>query len=237
LMYHRVNDYRKNELSVSVRHFRQQLQWLKAEGFQNITMAELEQLVEQGSVISGKRVLFTFDDGYEDNYTQAFPLLKEFGFSGIFYVATDFIGSQNMYERDKLEASSPEHNRMMNWEQLKILLDEGMEIGSHTLSHTSLHQLSTQDVRTELAQSRSLLEENLQVPIRSFCMPFGAYRKEHIPLIRDAGYSSSCTTEQGFWRQQDLLEIPRVAVLASDKFWVFKQKLTGRMEWAFHLLH
>lgn len=237
LMYHRVNDYRKNELSVSVRHFRQQLQWLKNEGYQSITMAELEQLGKQGSPISGKRVLFTFDDGYEDNYTQAFPLLKEFGFSGIFYVATEFIGSQKMYERDTLEASRPEQNRMMSWEQVRRLLDEGMEIGSHTHSHALLPQLPKQEIETELAQSRAILEEKLQVPIRSFCLPGGAYRKEHIPLIRDAGYTSCCTTEQGFWKRHDLLEVPRIAVLASDKFWVFKQKLTGKMEWAFQLLH
>jgi peptidoglycan/xylan/chitin deacetylase (PgdA/CDA1 family) len=238
LMYHRINDYRGNELSVSPGCFVKQLQWLRTHGFHNITMRELENAGKsRNERFPGRRVLFTFDDGYADNCEVVLPLLKDHGYTGIFYISTDYTGTQTMYGRDTLEASPQEKNRVMTWEQVRRLSQEGMEIGSHTASHTLLPQLSEHDVKEELRQSRSLLEEKLQMPITSFCLPGGAYKPEHIAMIREAGYRSCCTTKQGFWRQQDILEIPRIAVLASDGFFVFKQKLTGKMEWAFPLIH
>lgn len=236
LMYHRVNAYRHDELSIPPEVFRKQLQWLSSQGFQNMRMRELESWPPDERLV-GRRVIFTFDDGYADNYTEALPILQQFGYTGIFYLATDYIGNQRFYQRDMDETGDPTQNRLMDWEHIRQLLKAGMEVGSHTVSHTQLTQLSDDAVKHELTHSRRIIEEQLQQPITSFCFPEGAYQDRHIPLVRAAGYASACTTDQGFWRRHPLLTIPRIAVLASDGFFVFRQKITARMEWAFRLMH
>ncbi len=229
LMYHRVNAFRKNELSVKPEEFRKQVQWLSDHGFENMRMADLE----SGSATAAqgrRRVIFTFDDGYEDNYLIALTILKEFAYSAIFYLPVLSVSSLSMAPRDARESNVPEHNRRMTWEQVKRLVIERMEIGSHGLSHTRLTGLSSEQARHEIAGSKTALENALSMPVTSFCYPGGMYRGEHISMVKAAGYRSACTATPGKLGA-NLFEVPRVAVQASDTFFVFKEKLEGRMQW------
>lgn len=235
LMYHRVNSYRKNELSVTTTQFKRQLDWLISQGFRNMQMTELESGVVE-KIDSSPRLIFTFDDGYEDNYINAFPLLKEYGYTGIFYLPTNYIGTNKMYSLDIAESNRIEQNRIMNWSQVLDMLQEGMEIGSHTMNHTVLTRIFREDAKREIIESKKKLEQELQVEISSFCYPGGYYEKQHILWVKNAGYRSACTASPGIWRGHDLYELPRVPILSSDIFFVFKQKLAGRMEW-FRMIH
>ena len=235
LMYHRVNSYRKNELSVNTTQFKRQLDWLKSQGFRNMRMTDLESgFVEK--IDNSRRLIFTFDDGYEDNYINAFPLLKEYGYTGIFYLATNYIGTNKIYPLDIAESNRIEQNQIMNWRQVLDMLQEGMEIGSHTMNHSALTSISMEDARREIFESKKKLEQKLQIEISSFCYPGGYFEKQHTLLVKNAGYRSACTASPGIWRGHDLYELPRVPVLSSDIFFVFKQKLAGRMEW-FRMIH
>ena len=235
LMYHRVNSYRNNEISVTPTQFRNQLDWLNRQGFRHISMAELESgLITRAD--NSPRLIFTFDDGYEDNYVNALPILKEYGYTGIFYLATNYIGTCKMYPRDIEESNRPEQNRIMNWSQVLELLGEGMEIGSHTMSHSILTRISPEDAKREIIESKKKLEQKLQVEITSFCYPGSYFEERHVLWVREAGYRSACSAAPGTWKGHDLFRIPRVPVLSSDIFFVFKQKLLGRMEW-FRLIH
>lgn len=230
LMYHRVNSYRKDELSVPPDRFRKQVEWLHRHGFRNTRMAELE----SGSMARGDnspRVIFTFDDGYEDNYIEAYPVLREYGYTAILYLPFDYIGTSKMYPRDALESGRPEHNRLLTWHQVEEMLKDGMEIGSHTMGHPNLTRISPERAKREIVESKHRLEERLHVKVTSFCYPEGYFQAKHARWVQEAGYRSGCTTTPRIWRGHDLFMIPRVPVLSSDILYVFRNKLLGRMEW------
>ena len=226
LMYHRVNGYRGNDMSVSPDAFRAQVRWLRHAGFENVRLSDLESRAAPGV---DRGVVFTFDDGYEDNFLEAAPVLREYGYTGAFYVPVDFIGAQQMDVRDARESNRIEHNRRMSWEQLRELLGEGMEIGSHTMSHPRLNRVSSDQARREIFDSKRELEGRLGVEISSFCYPGGCYDQTHLALVEAAGYRSAATASPG--RLENLFEIPRLAVQASDSLFVFKRKVTGRLSW------
>lgn len=235
LMYHRVNSYRNDELSVPPDRFRKQVEWLHMYGFRNTRMAELE----SGSIATGNngpRVIFTFDDGYEDNYTDAYPILREYGYTGILYLPFDYIGTRKMHPRDTWESKRPEHNRLLSWNQVEEMLNDGMEVGSHTMGHTDLTRMSPEQAKREIVESKHMLEQKLQVEITSFCYPGGYFEEKHARWVEEAGYRSACTTIPRIWQGHNLFMIPRVSVLSSDIFYVFRKKLLGRMEW-FRIIH
>lgn len=235
LMYHRINDYRKNEMSVPVQQFRKQLTYLKKMGFQNMRMDELE-LMEPDTKLKSPKVILSFDDGYEDNFTDAFPILKEFGYSAIFYLPYNFIGKDDMYPRDKKESNLIQHNRIMDWTQIKSIHNAGMEIGSHTLSHQNLTKMNATKAKKEIFESKNRLEQKLGLKVTSFCYPGGYFNEKHVYWTEKAGYLSACTTANGCYQNGSKYKIPRIAVLASDTFFIFKQKLIGDMNF-FNLIH
>lgn len=237
LTYHRVNGYRRNELSVTPEMFRRQVRWLRDNGYENMRMSELADAnIENRTKPDAPHVVFSFDDGYEDNYTEAFPVLKEHGYTAIFYLATDYMGGGLMYPRDILESNSREHNRVMSWEQASELLASGMEIGSHTISHPVLTRIPDEQACREIKDSRIILEEKLEVPVTSFCYPGGFLNETHRRYVREAGYHTACAADPGIWQGGDVFRIPRVSVLASDGFFVFRKKVSGQMEW-FRAIH
>ena len=229
LMYHRMNSYRKNELSVNPEEFRKQVAWLADNGFANMRMSDLESGA-QAAPAQTRRVLFTFDDGYEDNYATALPILKEHAYSAIFYIPVNYISSDAMAPRDRRESNRLEDNRRMTWEQVKRLAAEGMEIGSHGLNHLRLSRIPTEEAGREIADSKTTLETILSLPVTSFCYPGGSYDAEHVSMVKKSGYRSACTAAPGAVGA-NLVEIPRVAVQASDTFFVFRLKMQGRLRW------
>jgi peptidoglycan/xylan/chitin deacetylase (PgdA/CDA1 family) len=103
------------------------------------------------------RVVITFDDGERNNFTQAFPVLQKFGFSAHFFVIVNRIGTSGY----------------MNWSDLKVMIEGGMIIGSHGLTHRILTELTDEEIRKELVESKRILEENLHTKIDSFSIPRG----------------------------------------------------------------
>jgi peptidoglycan/xylan/chitin deacetylase (PgdA/CDA1 family) len=234
LMYHRVNDFRGNELSVRLDEFRKQVRWLHETGFKNMRMRELESLLERNEPLPDKRhVVFSFDDGYEDNFTTVVPILKEFGYTGMFYLATDFIGSEKMYQRDRIESRRVEHNRIMNWEQVSQMLSDGMEIGSHSMTHAILTEIPDDTVWQEIIGSKKILEAKLGADVTSFCYPGGFLNDSLENMVRKAGYRSACTVDMGIWCGGNIMRIPRVGIPASDNMLIFKSKVLGRMDGVF----
>jgi peptidoglycan/xylan/chitin deacetylase (PgdA/CDA1 family) len=234
MMYHRVNDYRGNELSVRLDEFRNQVRWFHDMGFKNMRIRELESLAERKEPLPNNRhVVFSFDDGYEDNFTTVVPILKEFGYTGMFYLATDFIGSEKMYQRDREESGRVEHNRIMNWEQVSQMLSDGMEIGSHTMTHAILTETPDDKVWQEIYGSKKILEAKLGVDITSFSYPGGFFSDSHENMVRKAGYRSACTVDMSVWCGGNIMRIPRVGIPASDSMFIFKAKVMGRMDSVF----
>ncbi len=164
---------------------------MKQQGYHSITLNQLMDALYYGGPLPKKPIILTFDDGYEDAYQFAYPLLKAHGFSGMFYIITGKVGWQGQ----------------ATWDQLRTMLANGMQMGSHTVHHVDMgdtYQASPALAQQEAQISQSDLQSHLGIPIQHFCYPNGGPFKGNDTALQDAvvnllaqqGYVSA-TTDPG----------------------------------------
>jgi peptidoglycan/xylan/chitin deacetylase (PgdA/CDA1 family) len=194
LMYHKVNDRPGNTLSVSPAMLQRQLDHVTTH-YRVVTPEEVFSVATDVELPPGA-VLITFDDGYEDNYTNAYPILRSMGLRALVFVATDFIGSKRVFPHDEhLEVSNP----TLSWPQLSAMADAFM-VGSHGRSHRVLTGLRHSEARDEIRDSKAIIEDKLGVEVSCFSYPKGSVgdfdaRLEEV--VRDSGYRTSFVTVPG----------------------------------------
>jgi len=195
LMYHEIGTG-GNSLFVPTEKFRAQMKYLHNSGYNPVTMAEAYKMVSSGNV-PAKTVVLTFDDGYTSFYTQAWPIMKEYGFTGTVYVVSSYTGKYNY----------------LTWEQMQTLNQAGIEIGSHTKNHIDLKAAGDAALVEEIAGSKKAIEENLGTPVYSFCYPIGAYDNRTPAAVKQAGYTTATTVNFGYFSTKtDHYLVPRVRV-------------------------
>lgn len=173
LLYHHISDTIDTQYNVHPDNFAQQMQWLYDNGYSTITIADVARLVREGGKIPERPIVLTFDDGYLDVYKNAYPILKQYG-----YVATFFIIGETVNTGGNLSAK-----------KLRNLINNGWEIGSHSMSHIDLNQGNNWEY--EIIGSKNLLEEKLGVTIQTFAYPYGLANSSVIQYTIDAGYTSA----------------------------------------------
>ncbi len=210
LMYHYVGenppgaDAIRLDLTVPPDRFEAQLAYLQGAGYTSITLEDLVLYLTRGQPLPEKPIIFTFDDGYLDNFLYAFPLLRQYGFTGTFFVVTGFL--------DEGRAG------YLSWEQARLMQANGMEIESHSVSHEDLAGAPAAFVTEQVAESRARIEQELGKPTRFFAYPFGSYDRRTIEALRAAGYWAAVTTEGGAVHSSDgLLKLRRVRVHGSHE--------------------
>ncbi|MGC7847627.1 polysaccharide deacetylase family protein [Desulforudis sp. 1088] len=195
LMYHKVSPDRKAGgygLRVHPREFAWQMNYLAGRGFTAISPRDLERALYEGAPLPARPILITFDDGYRDNYLYALPVLEELGMQGTVFVVAGAIGKTNFFD-----AESQPPNAMMSWEEIRAMERAGITIGSHTLTHPHLTQISTDQARREIVEAKRVLEKGLGHEVRYFCYPYGDYNPAVEALVAEAGYTLSFTCDQG----------------------------------------
>ena len=189
LMYHYISvpppESHKYRLDLSIEPdlFRAQLIALREQKYTSITLSDLYYAIEAGKPLPEKPVVLTFDDGYADNYINAFPIMKEEGFVGTFFIITNLVEEWNV-------------NYMM-WPQIQEMKAAGMEFGSHTKSHASLPGMQAEEILRQLTESKAILEEQLGEEIITFSYPFGHFDDGVAHLTKEAGYKIAVTTKGG----------------------------------------
>ncbi len=193
--------------------FEKQLKYLQDNGYTTITLDDLVHDIEQGTTTPvTKPVILTFDDGWRNQYRNAFPLLKKYHMTATFYVYTNPIGKKKHF---------------LTWDQLKEMDAAGMTITSHTLSHPYLKLLSTDELTHEIVESKKILEAELKKPIRHFASPFGYTNSEVVTILKEAGYLTGRTTRKGVYHaKSDLLKLR--GILINDDFSDFVHSLETR---------
>lgn len=224
LVYHKIS--RALDLSVTrvpPRRFNRQIRHLRKQGYHALTVSEF---VRQSSPSTRhkKYVLVTFDDACASVYHEALPILSQFGFTATLFVITDYIGRNSGWDYP-LSARGGH----CDWEQLQTLATHGWEIGSHTRSHRSLRHLSPAHVRSELCDSRRLLEDRLGRPVRVVAFPFGQYDQGVLDCAWEAGYHAACTLSGPHIANahRSLRLLARRGVYWFDPLFFFKLKLTA----------
>lgn len=196
LMYHSISTIPGNSLGVPVKQFSEEMEWLRLQNYHSLSLEEFYQALVNKTPVPDKPILLTFDDGYSDNYDEAWPTLRQNGFKATFFIITNSVGSG-----------------MMNWDQLNDLVREGNSIGSHTVHHLDLATLSNKQQESELAISKQEIENHLSISEKALCFPSGRYNKTTLELMPQLGYRLGFTTNQGkVHLDDDLLTLKRVRI-------------------------
>lgn len=181
LNYHKVDDL-YHALSLSPQEFDEQMNYLYTNGYHTITPDQLTAYLKSGKALPEKPVLITFDDGYLDNYTNAYPIMKKYGFTATIFLITGIVGHDQRY---------------LNWDQAREMQKDGFVLGSHSVTHQSLTKLNPDQIRQELSESRAEMERQLGQKPRYFAYPTGAYNLAIEELVREAGYRGAFTIRYG----------------------------------------
>ena len=180
LNYHKVDDM-EISLSVTPADFEEQMRFLQDRGCHVITPNDLYDSLSSGKKLPDNPVIITFDDGYKDNYTNAYPILKKYNFKATIFVITDFVGRENY----------------VTWADLKEMKENGISVESHTAGHNSLTDLTDDELRRELFDSRNKIIEELGGEVSFIAYPTGAYNLHIAQLVKDAGYKGAFTVKYG----------------------------------------
>jgi len=224
LMYHRIAPGMKNGMNpyrVSPEAFEQQLQYLRDTGFYSVGLEDWQDACATRSPLPGRAVILTFDDGYQDFFDFAAPLLQRYGFSATVFLVSSRIGSSNVWDQAFAETLP-----LMGWAEIRELQARGFQFGSHGVSHRPLTALSITEVVREGAVSRSVLEDQLRVPVRAIAYPYGDFNSVVEHLMGACGYliGASCRTGRGRL-QESLLSLPRIEIEGTDSLSQFVAKL------------
>lgn len=230
LMYHQIGlppprgAYLRGA-TVHPRRFANQMLLLKRLGYQGLSLrAGLPYIRGEKQ---GKVVIITFDDGYQNVFRYARPILNDLGFTATNFIVTELMGGINRWMLAKGSLKSP----LMTAAEIRRWHAEGHEIGSHTLSHVYLSQEPPQEQRRQLYQSKEQLEALLGHPVISFCYPFGDLDAPAIEAVKAAGYQCAVGTHKGLARADDnLYALPRVSIIRSNHLLRFYQKALTRLE-------
>ncbi|RLC80728.1 MAG: hypothetical protein DRJ03_21120 [Chloroflexi bacterium] len=224
LMYHSVADTPSYLHSVSPAAFEEQMRLLAT----RYNVISLDRLVERFSgegTLPDNPVVITFDDGWEDNYTTAYPILQKYNLPATLFLVPDWIEARG---------GRPAEREYVTWDQVREMSRNGISIGAHTLSHRSLKRLSPEEIRRELVESKARLEEKLGQPVEFFAYPYGAIRDintEIARLVAASGYDCAVTTLSGSNRPgQNLYTLHRTEVEAVDGMWTFRKMMSGALD-------
>jgi peptidoglycan/xylan/chitin deacetylase (PgdA/CDA1 family) len=229
LMYHSIASMPKGtvmrSLHVPPRLFKLQMWLLKVFGFKGLSMGELQPYLEGKK--TGKVVGITFDDGFKNNLVDALPILKKNGFSATCYIISQNIGGINHWDLDK----GIDENPLMNEDEVKEWITEGMEIGSHTQNHVHLADIDTKNATKEILQSKLDLEKQFDCVINHFCYPYGSYNDEIVNITKDVGYHTATTVNRSRTGVgSDLLTLPRIPITHRTFPHLFLIKILSRYE-------
>lgn len=203
LMYHYLShppagaDKYRVDLSVTPEHFAQQLDYLAGAGYHVITLDDLIYALTRGRPLPSKPVIITFDDGYEDFYRNAFPILKAHHMTATVFLITDFLNNNR-----------PGY---MNWAQVKKLQQAGIKFGAHSRNHADLRQRTTAYLVWQALGCTESFQAQLGEPARYIAYPSGRYDQHVVDVFHSAGYWAGLTTRQGKWHSSGrLFDLRRV---------------------------
>jgi peptidoglycan/xylan/chitin deacetylase (PgdA/CDA1 family) len=192
LMYHYISTVPRDEignplsqsLRLSPRLFAQQLDFLVEQGYHTVTTPQLWAALTGAARLPAKPIVLTFDDGYEDAFANALPLLLERGLVGTFFVTVNLVGRPGY----------------LTWDQVRALAADGMDVQSHAMDHISMAKLSGGALFAQLAESRRILSERTGTDVRFFAYPCGEYNAATRTAAAAAGYHAAFAKDGGAYQ-------------------------------------
>jgi peptidoglycan/xylan/chitin deacetylase (PgdA/CDA1 family) len=191
-MYHYISvppedaDIYRTDLSVTPDNFRAQMIYLVENGYSTIDFYDLSLAIVNKRELPPKPVIITLDDGYRDNYENAFPILKEFGLTATIFIPTDFIDQGN-----------PNH---LSWEMIEEMAEYGIRFEPHSKTHPDLRDRDREFLIWEILGPQETLAAHLGYTPRYFAYPGGRYDEAVITILAELDFWGAVTTAGGKWQ-------------------------------------
>ena len=250
LAYHEICDLPKqikclHPYNVTPSAFNAQMEFLYSNNYSVMRLEEYISSLTQNRELPHKSVVITFDDGYRNSYTNAFPVLKRFNFPATMFLATDYIGKNEVFPwfRDLCGSDTWVRGNWLplSWEEIIEMSQDGVTFGSHTCSHTNVRQMRKRTFEEEIERSKDIIERKIDKQINLFSYPFSfpKYRRRYSDLIKETReallrrrYLGACTTIIGANSlKSDPFCLRRIQIKNTDDLFAFKAKVEGAYNW------
>lgn len=249
-VYHRIcNMPRETSLeywNVPPAQFDLQMHYLRRHGYNVLTVGEAYRLIHAGLPLPPRAVSITFDDGYHNNYEFAYPILHKYGLRATIFLVYEYVGGRRPFEWvrwDEATLRDKQANRSswepLTWDEVIEMSQNGIEFGSHSLTHARMSDLSPEQLEYEIGQSKSKLEQRLGTEVIGFVSPFGlgsAFKKTVREILIDKGYLYAFLGRIGsIGPGDDPYDWGRHSVYEKDSLEIFKRKVDGVYDWLRHV--
>jgi Predicted xylanase/chitin deacetylase len=218
IFYHKIDtpppDARIRGGYTPLKRFAKQMAFLKKHGTEFYTASEMIEHYLEHNSFPARGLAITFDDGWKDNYENAFPILRELGIKATIFLISSCVGQVS----DKAQSEGESSRAHLSRENILEMSKHGIEFGSHTLNHKLLHQVSHDEVKEEVEESKRGIEQLLDKPCKVFAYPGGHFNMEARQAVEDAGYLAAFTTTYGENERLDLFALNRTEILRRDRF-------------------
>lgn len=214
LGYHRVGEMQGGHVpTVSPQSFERQLTLLSRHRVRVLSLEALVEYLDRQQPVPRRSVAITFDDGYEETCTIAWPLLKRFGFPATVFVTPSEVGLPGF----------------ATWEQVVQMSRNGLTIGSHTMHHSYIPLVSEDRLSEELVESKRVIEEQIGRVVQFLSYPVGGFTSQAQAIAKQAGYQAACTTNRAVSRWAvDRYALRRIKVTERDRHpLLFLAKVSG----------
>lgn len=219
-MYHSIGG-NQAFFTVTKEDFIRQLEFLKKHNYKVIFLSQLVEKLTKREKLADKTVVLTFDDGYGDNFTNAWPLLEKNNFPATIFLPTDYIGRPFNNSKDI-------PLQVLSAGQIKEMVDSGLiEFGSHTRTHSRLEEISGRDFVGEAWISKAAIEKLTGKNCRLFAYPRGYFKEEFFGILSGLGYDAACSIKEGLITEKgNLFSLKRNFIYSQGGWAQFKGKLT-----------
>lgn len=218
LAYHKIDqptaDIKLRGAFTSPKNFAKQMVYLKKRNFTFYTAAELIEFYRQNGIFPNKSVALTFDDGWKDNYTFAFPILRDLQIKATIFLVPSCIGQKSA----KVVADGENEREHLSVENILEMSKYGIEFGSHTVNHKLLHRIAPEEIEFEVTESKKEIEHLLQKPCQTFAYPAGFFTDAAQAAVKNAGYIAAFSTVYGDDNAVNLYALNRIEILRRNRF-------------------
>lgn len=226
LMYHMISERRserERKYACPPPRFAKHMRFLHDKGFNLITLDAVQKYLDGGVSIPPRCVSVTLDDGFRDNYENAFPILGEYSIPATIFLTTGFVGSTNA----SMESRGFPRREMLSWREVAEMNKAGVCFGAHTMTHPRLPEMPTEQAHNEISESKRIIEDRLACSVDFFAYPYGLFTDETQALVKEAGFSLACSTRSGFNNcHTDPYALHRIEVNGTDSVWQLSMKLS-----------
>ncbi len=226
LTYHSIDESR-SVISTTPEVFRRQMKRLHETGIRGVSLETLSRSLITSKEFPVNSVALTFDDGFQNFYTTAFPVLEEYGFTATVFLVTDHCGKKNDWPGNPPGIAL---KRLLSWAEVRELRSNGIEFGSHTRTHPDLTRLSEPQVRRETVESKDAIENTIGGTVTTFAYPYGKFNARVRDIVAQT-FDVACSTNLGTASvESDRFSLERIDAYYLSRPWVFDSLSSKRFD-------